>query len=598
MNNSGVTKKPLPGPLGPVQITALYILVGVLWIPLTDQLLVTWIGDVATLTLIQTLKGGVFVLVTAVLLYLLSQRSMTVLLQQEITDRTQAEAALRESEERFRQIAEHIHEVIWITDATTRRTLYVNPAYNAIWGCPPQDPAEQHYNWLASIHIEDRARIKAAFENMARSGEFNEAYRILRPDGTRRWLREHAFPVRNAAGEIYRYAGIIRDITERQQMEEVLRRSERELTDFFENAVVGLHWAGPDGTILRANQAELDLLGYTRDEYIDHHIAEFHVDPAVIADILSRLAQGETIREREARLRCKDGSIKQVLIAANVLWEHGQFIHSRCFTRDITQLKQAEEKLRQQRAELAHMARVSLASELASGLAHELNQPLAAITVYIQTGLHLLRSEQMQRASLQEALEKAAAQALRAAEIIRRLRRLVRREAPHRSAIDVNELIQEVVYLVEADACQQGVRIRLALTETLPSMFADAIQIQQVILNLVRNAMEAMSESQSGHRELTIQSAPAGNNALEVAVADTGPGLSAEARTQLFMPFFTTKAKGMGLGLSLSQSIIEAHSGRLWVTPNPDGGATFHFTLPYDLRTSPRLGTPCSDLPT
>ena len=146
------------------------------------------------------------------------------------------------------------------------------------------------------------------------------------------------------------------DITERKRAEEALRRSERDLSDFFDNASVGLHWVGPDGVILRVNQTELDLLGYSREEYLGHHITEFHVGQTAIQDILTRLTRGEALREYPAQLRCKDGSMRDVLINSNVLFEAGQFIHTRCFTRDVTEQKQAEEALRHSHAELrAHV---------------------------------------------------------------------------------------------------------------------------------------------------------------------------------------------------------------------------------------------------
>lgn len=383
----------------------------------------------------------------------------------DITERKYAEAALAENQERFRQLAEHIREVFWINSADAQQVLYVSPAYQDIWGRSCESLYERPAAWVEAVHPEDRPRVQQARTRMAMTGEFEQEFRIVRPDGTIRWIRSRGFPIRDATGTIYRIVGIAEDITQR---------------------------------------------------------------------------------------------------------------------------KEAEEQMRQQQAELAHMARLALAGEMASGLAHELNQPLGAIATYTQTCLLLIHSGQIMSEQLMETLEKVTAQAQRAGDIIHRLRDLVRKVDPHRDAIDINALLQEMVRLTEPEARQREIRIQLELVEDLPVVFADAIQLQQVVLNLMRNAIEAMTEAEAHLHELTLRTSPVGNEAIEVAISDTGPGLSPEAMDRLFLPFFTTKPTGMGLGLSISKSIIEAHQGRLWAASNPERGITFHFTLPCDLRRSPR----------
>jgi signal transduction histidine kinase len=177
-------------------------------------------------------------------------------------------------------------------------------------------------------------------------------------------------------------------------------------------------------------------------------------------------------------------------------------------------------------------------------------------------------------------LDKAAAQGLRAGEIIRHLKAFLGKRPFQKMPLDINQLICEVTRLAELEARRQGTRLQLKLADSLPLVAGDGIQLQQVILNLVRNSVEAMHTTPAGERELILQTLPAGGDAVEVTVADTGAGLAPEAMGKLFQPFFTTKPTGMGLGLSLSKSIIEAHGGKLWVTPNPQRGVTFHFTVP------------------
>ena len=351
-----------------------------------------------------------------------------------------------------------------MSTADGSQVLYVSPAYEKVRGHLCQRFYEHPTDWIEAIHPEDRRHLKDIHARIV-SGESSEEYRIIRPDGTIRWIWSRDFPIRDPAGHIYRIAGIAQDITER---------------------------------------------------------------------------------------------------------------------------KQTEEKLRQQQAELAHIARFALGGEMASGLAHELNQPLGAIKTYTEVCLLLIGSGNLKSQPLVETMEKVVVQAQRAGEIIQRLRNLVRKAEPRRSPVNVNKLIQEVIHLIEPEARQQEVQIRLELDKALPLLFADAIQIQQVVLNLVRNAIEAMSESRTEPRVLSLRAVQTGSDTLEVTVSDTGSGLSSEEMEGLFVPFFTTKPTGMGLGLSISRSIIRAHKGRLWVTANADRGVTFHFILPYELRETPR----------
>jgi PAS domain S-box-containing protein len=294
----------------------------------------------------------------------------------------------------------------------------------------------------------------------------------------------------------------------------------------------------------------------------------------------------------EYRVVSPEGSIRWIA-------EHGQVYRDETrkpirlagISMDITARKQAEEQGRKHQTELAHVARVSTMGEMASGLAHELNQPLTAVVNSAQSALNRLRSDTGVRQDVLEAIELASAQALRAAEIIRRLADFVQKHEPRRSSCNFNDAVREVVNLMAHEVRDQGVRIRLELAVDLPLVRADNIQIQQVILNLVRNGIEAMSEMPAGQRLLQIQTSVVGD-AVEVAVRDRGSGLTPETRERLFTPFYTTKPHGMGMGLSISRSIIDAHGGRLWTTSNPDLGTAFHFTLPISADESDDLERP------
>lgn len=243
----------------------------------------------------------------------------------------------------------------------------------------------------------------------------------------------------------------------------------------------------------------------------------------------------------------------------------------------------SEERARQQLAQLAHVARLATMGEMASGLAHELNQPLCAIVNYAEACVELVAARGNGNDDLRTALSEVAKQAERAGAVIRRLREFVRWRDLQREPIDLNRMVREVVGLTSAELRHREVRIRLLLTRDSPRVPADAVQVQQVLVNLIRNACDAMGQTPVARRTLTIRTSRAAG-ALQVAVSDAGPGIPEGGHERIFSAFFSTKRDGMGMGLSISRSIIEAHGGRIWVTANRHGGATFRFTLPSSAR--------------
>jgi C4-dicarboxylate-specific signal transduction histidine kinase len=248
----------------------------------------------------------------------------------------------------------------------------------------------------------------------------------------------------------------------------------------------------------------------------------------------------------------------------------------------IIERHEAQEELRRHREELAHVSRLSTMGEMASSLAHELNQPLSAIANYVRGCQRRMRGETWDRDELLEAMEAAASQAERAGRIVGSLRDFVAKREPRRLPVEINRVVAVAVDLVIAEAKVRGGGIRFEPAAGLRLVLADAIQIEQVILNVVRNALEAMGETGTGHRDVVIRTVAGAPGTVEVAISDSGPGLPEGAVDKVFDAFYTTKSEGMGIGLSISRTIIEAHRGRLWATVNEDCGMTFHFTLPVD----------------
>lgn len=254
--------------------------------------------------------------------------------------------------------------------------------------------------------------------------------------------------------------------------------------------------------------------------------------------------------------------------------------------RQMAEQRRTEETLQATRAELARAARITTIGELTASIAHEVNQPLAAVVANADACVAWLSRERPDLAEARSAAERATRGATRASEVIARIRSLITKATPEKSRVQINRIIEQTAALAEGQAARNHVAIKLELSPDLPVVFGDSIQLQQVILNLIVNGIEAMTSITDRPKMLTLRTQPENNGQMRVSVQDSGVGLNEEVMGRLFEPFFTTRSKGMGMGLSISRSIIEAHRGRLWAESNGLGGATFQFTLPSEDRTS------------
>jgi len=373
------------------------------------------------------------------------------------------------------------------------------------------------------------------------------------------------------------FVGIIQDLTARKQAE----ATRAHLAAIVESTSDGVIGKDLNGLITSWNKGAERMYGYTAAEVIGQPIAM--LAPAErrheIQSLIERVRSGGDVRQYQTVRITKDGRQLDIsLTLSPIRDERGAIVGVSTIARDVTMLNEAERRIRELTAELVHTSRLSAMGQLSSSLAHELNQPLTAIVNYSEAARQMLQASPAPVSSrIPDLLEKAARQAERAGAIIRRLRSFVEKGTVERSMSDLGQIVAEATELATVGAKLDGVQIVYDFATGLAPLQLDRIQIQQVVVNLVRNAVEVLRDVD--RRLITIRTAHA-DGAQEVAVIDSGPGIPPEIAQDLFKPFVTTKKQGMGIGLSISHSIIEAHGGRIWAEPNPDGGTAFRFRIP------------------
>lgn len=386
---------------------------------------------------------------------------------------------------------------------------------------------------------------------------------------------------------IWSLAALRRHMQRRAQAEDTLR-AEYAIRKAIEGSVrTGLRAVDMQGRIIYVNRAFCDMVGWSEQELMGAVPPLPYWMPGEEDGIAIRframLAGQMPARERELRFKRRDGGfIDVVQYVAPLIDANGKQTGWLASMHDITERKHAEEINRQHQENLQRTARLVTLGEMASSLAHEINQPLSAIANYSKGCVDRLGADNVNREHLLDALQKINQQADRAGKVIRRIRDFVRKREPQRHVCELREIIENVITFAEIEARTRGVKIEIAVAPVLPPLRVDRILIEQVILNLVNNGMESMQQTPSDRRKLDIHAAVTANGFIEVSINDCGNGVLPDTLEKLFSPFFTTKQDGMGMGLSICRSIVEIHHGRLWVQPNPSGGSQFKFTLPLE----------------
>ncbi|HYS00679.1 MAG TPA: PAS domain S-box protein [Gemmatimonadales bacterium] len=514
----------------------------------------------------------------------------------DIDDQKRTDDALRHSEQRLNRLIETLPAMVWRATPdgepdyiNSRLANYTGRGLDGI-GRGPEDLGRTLDDLVklkvqnAMVHQDDLDAAAQAWGRAHETGALDLTARLRGADGSYRWFQARAEPMRDEAGRIVHWYGVAVDIDDRKRAEDALRKSEQELRSIVDALPQTIVVLGPDGTGLYANRPLLDYTGLTMEQLLTPdsrgNPVLFHPDDwARLQDERRQGLARSMPFEIEWRVRRKDGQYRWFLVQYHPLRdEQGRIFRWYAGGTDIDDRKRAEEALRATQAKLSRASKIATVSELAASIAHEISQPLAALVANGHAIQRWLSAEPPNLERAGRTAERVIRDGNAAAEVVNRIRALFKRTDLTRTPLDLNEVIREVNRLMADEVAARSVGIETDLADDVPPILADRVQMQQVIVNLVRNGVEAMESEESHPKMLKIRSRRDGTNSVLIEIRDQGSGL--EDVERVFEPFFTTKKTGMGMGLAISRWIVEAHQGRLWATSNTPRGAVFSFTLP------------------
>jgi PAS domain S-box-containing protein len=489
-------------------------------------------------------------------------------------------ATLHSSEDRLRLVIDTIPAHAW-SARPDGSVDFINQRFLEFTGRSMEDILG--WGWGSLVHPDDLTRYVGEWRAAVATGEPMESEaRVRRMDGDYRWLLIRNVPLRDRLRNIVNWYGTAIDIEERHRAEDALRRSEAYLAEAQRLSRTGsFGWGGATGEVLWSEETfRIFQYDRTTKPTVELILQRVHPEDAVHVKhtIESASMMGKDF-EHEYRLVMPDHSVKHVHVVAHALSNESGRTEFVGAVMDVTERKRAEEALREAQANLAHVSRVTTMGELTASLAHEIKQPIAAAVTDAKTCLRWLSRHPPDLAEAREAASRIIKDATRADDIISRVRLLFKKGTPQKELLDVNEVIREMIVLLRSEAMRYSISFRTELAEDLPQVVGDRVQLQQVMMNLCINSIDAMKDV-DGMRELIVKSQRAENEHIMVSVSDTGVGLPPRQAEQVFNAFFTTKPQGTGMGLRISRSIIESHGGRLWAADNFPRGGNFYFTLP------------------
>ncbi len=507
----------------------------------------------------------------------------------DITDRKRAEEALRCSEAYLAEGQRLSQTGTWACNIATREMIHSSKEHRRLFGLAPDEveiPSLDEF--FQRIHPEDRGTTAEELDNAISAGRNVEAhFRIVLPEGTTRYMYGIGRPLAQSPGGAAEYAGAVTDISSAKRAEMKLRESEAYLAEAQRLSRTGSWaWSPVTGENRYWSDECFRLLGFDPADGMppfETLIQRIHPeDQPIVAAELERAVRDRDDYRVSYRIFHPDGAIRNIQVIGHpVLGPSGDLVEIVGTGIDVTERKQAEEereRLRQAQADLAHANRVTTMGELTASVAHEVNQPIAASLTNARTCLRWLAGDTPNLEEARAAAMRIVQDQTRAAEIVSRIRLLFKKDTAPRELVDINEIIREMIALLRGETSRFLITLKTKLTADLPRIMGDRVQLQQVMMNLAMNSIDAMADQQ-GPRELLISSEQATDGQVMVSVSDTGVGLPAEQANRIFDAFFTTKLHGTGMGLRISRSIVESHGGRLWAEKNIPQGARFHFTL-------------------
>lgn len=527
--------------------------------------------------------GIVLMPITASLFYLGIVAAMVFELSHDLLRADQLSDELRESEERMSLAAEAANVGAWVWNPA-KDELWMTERGRALFGFAP-DTRLDYAALQGRVHPEDRpARAAAVQRAIQTMGEYHMEYRVLLPDGTVRWIGALGHFTTSSKDGVPRLVGISMDITARKLAQDALQESEARFHTMADAAPVMIWMSDTDKLCTYFNKGWLEFTGRTLEQELGNGWAE-GVHEQDFDDCLEIYRNAFDARQpftMDYRLRRSDGEYRWVLDNGTPRFaSDGTFMGYIGSCIDITARRRSEQETLLLREEIAHVGRVSVMGQLASALAHEINQPLGAILRNAEAAEILMQVESPDLEEIRAILGDIRRDDQRAGAVIDRMRSLLKRRSLKTRTLDVGELVDDVVAIAQAHAAARMSRLDVDVTDDLPPVRGDRVHVQQVLLNLILNAMDALSETAARDHCVTVRVRLCdGAQMIEIGVSDNGDGVPADHLTRVFDPFFTTKPNGLGMGLPISRTIIEAHGGRLWAENNQGGGATFRFTLP------------------
>ncbi len=499
----------------------------------------------------------------------------------DLSEQKRAEQALRSSEAYLLEAQRLTRTGSWAWSPVAGDIRYWSEECYRVLGFDPAESPPRFETFFQRIHPDDQAATRERFEKAIRDkADFQMDYRIVHPDGETRNIHVVGHPTLGPSGDLREFVGTVIDVTDRLRAEERIRLSERELRTIVEMIPVFVGTALPDGSVDFVSQSWLDYTGLSREQWLGWGwMSVIHPEDLDrgVANWRAALATGTSV-EQELRYRRADGTYHWFLNSNFPLRdEEENVVKWYGVISDIDDRKQAEDHLRDTRLKLSRASRIATVAELSASIAHELNQPLTSIFANAQAAKRWLNAAQSNMTEVNSSIDRIIRDARAADETMQHIRALFKQESFDKKDVNIPDIIREVVRVVQEDPKKRDVPIECHFEEPLPAVSIDQIQIQQVFINLIVNAIEAL-EGQQALPPVILRAAATDSNEMLIQVIDNGPGVHDADR--IFDAFMTTKEKGMGIGLAVSSSIVEAHGGRLWAENNKTGGATFNVALP------------------